>query len=151
MKPTSIEKIRLDNFWPYQVAFLADQVMRHTLNILKSESTLNTSQWRVLAAVVDKPGRSAADVTAITPMDKTIVSRAVRTLIKDGVIQKKQSNADKRIMSLTPTKTGVEIYTRIASRLMQALEANNLNDPSAADFITALKEYRQKMDKIPRS
>lgn len=136
------DKIRLDDFWPYQVAYLADQIMRHTLSIVKAESQLNTSQWRVLAAVIDKPHCSAADVTAITPMDKTIVSRAVKSLIEDGIIEKHISKQDKRISQLTATAEGVDIYTRIASRLKTSVNGTD----RSGDFLTELKSYIQIMD-----
>jgi len=76
--------IELDHFWPYQVVVLADQISRYTVSIVKAEAGLNSSQWRVLAAVADKPGRTAAEVTTVTPMDKTIVSRAVNSLKKNA-------------------------------------------------------------------
>ena len=92
--------IDLDNFWAYQVVVLADQVSRYTLEVVRTEADLNQSQWRVLAAIADKPGRSSAEVTAVTPMDKTIVSRAVASLIQDGLIKRTPSQADKRIGAL---------------------------------------------------
>lgn len=142
MSTNSVDKIHLDDFWPYQVAFLADQIMRHTLSIVKAESDLNTSQWRVLAAVIDRPHCSAADVTAITPMDKTIVSRAVKSLIEDGIIEKNISEQDKRISHLTATQQGVEIYTRIASRLKGSVSGTD----KSGEFLTELKSYIQIMD-----
>ena len=144
MTELPLNKINLDEFWPYHVAFLADQISRHTLSLVKQESELNTSQWRVLAAVVDKPGRSSADVTAITPMDKTIVSRAVSSLIEGGIIDKKRSDADKRILLLSPTKAGLDIYSRITQRLTQSLSSNKETDA----LMATLKDYIKMMDDI---
>lgn len=143
MSNDPFDKIHLNDFWPYQVAFLADQIMRHTLNIVKAESDLNTSQWRVLAAVVDTPHCSAADVTAITPMDKTIVSRAVKSLIEDGIIEKKASPQDKRVSQLTATEDGVDIYTRIATRLKESVSGTD----RSGKFLAELKAYIQIMDR----
>ena len=86
MDQSPTTRIKLDNFWAYQVVVLADQVSRYTLDIVRTEADLNQSQWRVLAAIADKPGRSSAEVTSVTPMDKTIVSRAVASLIRNGLI-----------------------------------------------------------------
>ena len=137
MSQSPFHKIDLNDFWPYQAAVLSDHIMRHTLSIVKSESKLNTSQWRVLAAVIDKPHCSAADVTAITPMDKTIVSRAVKSLIEDGIIEKKSSPQDKRVSHLTATPEGIEIYKRIATRLTQSVKGTD----QSGEFLAALQAY----------
>ena len=113
--------IDLDKFWPYHVIVLANQISRHTHRVAKAEAGLNLSQWRVLAAVADKPGRTAAQVAMMTPMDKTIVSRAVNSLIKLGVIKKSATPDDKRRFSLSVTTKGNEIYVKISKQLSKQL------------------------------
>jgi len=54
MDEKSTAHIELENFWPYQVVVLADQISRHTLSVVREQSGLNLSQWRVLAAVALK-------------------------------------------------------------------------------------------------
>jgi len=51
MDSSASSPIRLDDFWAYQVVVLADQVSRHTMEVVRTEANLNQSQWRVLAAV----------------------------------------------------------------------------------------------------
>jgi len=143
MDKTSSTRIGLDNFWAYQVVVLADQVSRYTLDVVRTEANLNQSQWRVLAAVADKPGRSAADVTAVTPMDKTIVSRAVASLIKLDMIKRTPSRDDKRIGALDMTALGAERYNLISLKLAETLNASVLNGASTAEFNDAVKHFRQ--------
>ena len=121
MTNTHKSHIILDDFWPYQAVKLADQISRHTLSIVRAEADLNLSQWRVLAAVAEEPGRTAAEVTAITPMDKTIVSRAVSSLITLGLITKVSDTTDKRRSSLSATQAGFKIYARVAKQLNTCL------------------------------
>jgi len=142
--------IELDNFWPYQVVVLADQISRYTVSVAKKEAGLNTSQWRVLAAVADRPGRTAAEVTAVTPMDKTIVSRAVKSLIDDGLIKKTQTENDKRRMSLTTTARGHKIYANIAEELNRTMMHGAAGKTSPEAFIKTLKEFSKKMEEIDR-
>lgn len=140
--------IELDNFWPYQVVVLADQISRYTVSVAKNEAGLNSSQWRVLAAVADKPGRTSAEVTAVTPMDKTIVSRAVKSLIDSGLIEKTQTENDRRRMSLTPTAQGQKIYSNIARELNRTMMNSSTAQTTPDSFIKMLKEFSQKMDDI---
>ena len=141
MDTSSPPPIRLDEFWAYQVVVLADKVSRYTLDIVKSEANLNQSQWRVLAAVADKPGRSSAEVTAVTPMDKTIVSRAVASLIKSGLIKRTPNKADKRISALEMTALGEERYTLISKKLAATLTLPNIGGHSAEAFNAAVKDF----------
>ena len=143
--------IILDEFWPYQAVVLADQISRHTLNVVRSEADLNLSQWRVLAAVAEEPGRTAAQVTAITPMDKTIVSRAVSSLIALGLITKVSDVSDKRRSSLSATRAGKEIYETVARHLNSALmeEADATHSPE--EFTSMLKAFTDKLKKLNAS
>ena len=140
--------IRLDEFWPYQVVVLADQISRHTLEVVRSEANLNQSQWRVLAAVADRPGRSSAEVTTVTPMDKTIVSRAVASLIKSGLIKRTPSQEDKRISALEMTELGAQRYALIADKLAQTLNAPTLDGHSTKDFNAAVKHFSRYMAEL---
>lgn len=152
MTKTKIAHIELDNFWPYQVVVLADLISRYTVSVAKHEAGLNSSQWRVLAALADKPGRTAAQVTAVTPMDKTIVSRAVKSLIDAGLIKKTQTETDKRRMSLTTTAKGQKIYSNIARELNRTMMTNFAAQTQPDEFIKTLKDFSSKMSDIaPKS
>lgn len=153
---TTPPHIELDNFWPYQAIVLADQISRHTLEIVRAEADINQSQWRVLAAVADKPGRTAAEVTAVTPMDKTIVSRAVSSLIDAKLIEKSASPDDKRRMALNMTKSGQEVYGNIAAALTQTLSNITQTDtfeflPSSEAFVDILKAYSRALDELTQT
>jgi len=142
--------IALDDFWPYQAVKLADQISRHTLSVAKSEGNLNLSQWRVLAAVAEDPGRTAAQVTAITPMDKTIVSRAVSSLIAMELVTKTSDTSDKRRSSLSATKTGIDIYRRVAQRLNADLIDTHNNEHPPEDFTSTLKAFSEKLSALDK-
>lgn len=131
----------LQNFWPYQAVVLADQIGRRTLAIVRDRTDLNLSQWRVLAAIGEKPGRTAAEVTTLTPMDKTIVSRAVTALLEGGYIEKTPDKNDKRRVSLRTTPTGEAVFLEIARTLNEAMVETLDSTLSPQDFIADLKRY----------
>jgi len=145
----SPNRIGLDSFWAYQVVALADQISRHTLDVVRTEADLNLSQWRVLAAIADKPGRSSAEVTAVTPMDKTIVSRAVSSLLKLNMIKRTPSAHDKRVAALEMTELGSERYALISTKLRETLNAENLSGADTADFTKSVKHFRKHMSGLP--
>lgn len=148
MDKNAPSKISLETFWPYQIVVLADRISRNTARVAKAEAGLNLSQWRVLAAAADKPGRTAAQVTAVTPMDKTIVSRAVRSLIDGGLLEKSQAGDDKRRLILRVTPAGLCAYGRIAARLNASLSSPNKAEPLPDDFIDAVKTLTAHMKNL---
>ena len=115
------EILHLESYWPYQITVLADRIARRTSKIVK-EHDLNISQWRVLAAIADKPGRTSVEVVTITPMDKGIVSRATQALLKRGLIRRKASQSDGRISHLHLTKQGSRVYQMLIPQIEQILQ-----------------------------
>ncbi|MEM9493633.1 MAG: MarR family winged helix-turn-helix transcriptional regulator [Myxococcota bacterium] len=109
--------ISLGSFLPYQVTLLANQIARYTTSVAKRHGGLNLSHWRVLAAIADRPGRSANQVVAVTPMDKGIVSRAVRSLIDQRLVARKASQEDGRVGHLHLTAKGRRRYDAIAAEV----------------------------------
>jgi DNA-binding MarR family transcriptional regulator len=105
--------IHLANYWPYQLIVLADRVSRRTARVVKDKSDLNLSQWRVLAAIAEVPGRTSAEVVTVTPMDKGIVSRATKTLLELGLVVREASQDDGRISHLHLTTKGEALYAAL--------------------------------------
>lgn len=143
--------ITLEDFWPYQAVVLADQISRYTLSVVRTEAELNLSQWRVLAAIAEEPGRTAAQVTAITPMDKTIVSRAVSSLLALGLVTKISDSSDKRRSSLSVTANGKTIYENVASRLNAELMDGTKSELLPKEFTLMLKAFSEKLSTLSKS
>lgn len=117
--------LKLDSYWPYQLTVLADRISRHTAAIVKRQGELNLSQWRVLAAIAEQPGRTAAEVVTVTPMDKGIVSRATKALLAAGLLVREASQGDGRISHLFLTKQGEALYQALVPQVEAvAIEAH---------------------------
>jgi len=136
----------LQNFWPYQAIVLANQIGRHTLSIVRQSTDLNLSQWRVLAAIGEKPGRTAAEVTVLTPMDKTIVSRAVTALLEGGYVKKTPDENDKRRISLQTTIEGEKVFMDIAGKLNETMVETLDSSLSPQGFIEDLKRFTASLE-----
>ena len=134
--------MELENYWPYQVIVLADLVSRHTHSVLKTHGSLNVSQWRVLAAIGEKEGRSAAEVVAITPMDKGIVSRATASLVEDGLVLKKGDPEDRRRSELYLTNKGRQQYQTIGTALTGAIHALDVPERLNAVLLTQIENMK---------
>ena len=132
----------LEDEWIYKVSVLADHVARRVSEVVQRVSGLKLSQWRVIAAVADQPGRTASDVVDITPMDKVIVSRAVRSLVDGGLIRREASKSDGRLSHLHLTPEGEAAYRAIVAEL-RATGADGratLPEEQRAVFLALLKQ-----------
>lgn len=115
--PANDRVIQLDRYWPYQLMVLADRISRHTSALARDHGALNLSQWRVLAAIAEKPGRTAVEVVTITPMDKGIVSRATKALLEAGLVLREASQDDGRVSHLYLTEKGEALYQELMPRI----------------------------------
>lgn len=120
--PPPSHVLQLASYWPYQVAVVADRLARRIARIVKAHG-LNLSQWRVLAAVAEVPGRSSTEVVALTPMDKGVVSRAGRALVDRGLLRREASASDARWRHLYLTAEGQALYGEILPEVRAAVGA----------------------------
>lgn len=132
MRVNEGDVIELESFLPYQVILLADRVSRQSAAIVKRFRDMNLSQWRVLAAIAEAQGRTANEVVAVTPMDKGLVSRAVKSLIERRLVERQASESDGRVGHLYLTRRGARTYREIASDI-RGMEARMLASLGAGD------------------
>ena len=107
--------LKFSESWVYKVTVLADMAARKVTAIVQEVSGLNLSQWRVMAALADQPGRTASEVVDVTPMDKGIVSRAVKTLVDRDLVERRASKDDGRLSFLFLTSEGKALYAKIVT------------------------------------
>jgi len=144
------QPIALDDFLPYQLSVLAHKIARRTAGIAREHGLSNLSQWRVLAAIAELPGRTANEVVAVTPMDKGLVSRAVKSLLEQGLVYREASASDGRLGHLFLSVAGGEIYSRIAvevRKLDQDLQTAVKKDEGRT-ISKAMTRFIQCLDEI---
>jgi DNA-binding MarR family transcriptional regulator len=112
--------LHLESYWPYQITVLSERIAQRTSRIVK-ERGINLSQWRVMAAIAELPGRTSVEVVTITPMDKGIVSRATKALLEMGLVRRKASQIDGRISHLHLTKAGSGLYQELIPQVQDIL------------------------------
>ena len=139
--------LRLDHFWPYHVTVLADRIARRTTRIVK-ERGLNLSQWRVLAAIAERPGRTAVEVVTVTPMDKGIVSRATKALLTMGLVLRRASQSDGRVSHLHLTEAGDSLYRELIPQVTAIVEHAD-GCLSTEEQVKLAEQLRELMGVIP--
>lgn len=131
------ERFVLSDFLPYRIVVLGHQISRNLARAYENED-LTIPEWRVLAVVAQADAMAARDVAAQTPMDKMAVSRAVASLEEKGLVDRRASDADRRVQTLSLSAAGRALFERVA-RVASAFEAKLLEPIPAQERAAFLR------------
>jgi DNA-binding MarR family transcriptional regulator len=117
----------LANYQPYllnRVGFAL--VDSFTADALKANH-LSIDMWRVLAALSNNGGQRQVDLSGMTSIDASTMSRLVSRLVRMGLVTRSRSQKSSRevLVALTPKgRALVQRLIPIANRLEQTASAN---------------------------
>jgi len=111
--------VQLQQFVPYRMVHLASNISLALSKIYKQEFDITIAQWRVLAQLAQQQELYSKDIGAITSMDKSKVSRAVKALESKHYLLRKADNKDNRAAYLSLTVEGNRLYEKIAPKALQ--------------------------------
>ncbi|WP_375175564.1 MarR family winged helix-turn-helix transcriptional regulator [Pseudooceanicola sp.] len=96
----------LDGFTPYLAAVVAQTLSDGLAREYQARFAISVPDWRVLVHLTHSDGASVRDIEKRVVMEKSKVSRAVARLEGRGLIAKRQSEDDKRLLHLSLTDAG---------------------------------------------
>jgi DNA-binding MarR family transcriptional regulator len=126
---------RLEEFLPYRVAVVTDQIIRAFAENYESEFNLTVSEWRLLAVVAESGTLSPTAAGHRTSMDKVKVSRAAQSLVGKGLLRQNKDPNDGRGRLLRLTRRGTTAHAGMVP-LAFRLEADVFGDLSRAERAT---------------
>lgn len=109
-----MSNFELDTFLPYQLAVLASRVSAEFAALYGRRFGLNLAEWRMLAHLANADGVSVREVFARVALDKAKISRAARRLEAAGLIEKRQSRVDRRLVEMRLTVRGRALMDEMA-------------------------------------
>jgi len=119
MQNLKAEIVQLKQFVPYRVVNLAANISVALSKIYKQEFDITIAEWRVLAQLAEQQKLYSKDIGEITSMDKSKVSRAVKTLENKHYLLRKTDKKDNRAAYLSLTTLGKALYQKIAPKALQ--------------------------------
>lgn len=100
----------------YRVSILNFLMGRATGEILQAHGVSN-QQWKLISVLDQIAPASAQEVTGWVTLDKSAVSRTVRSLMEQGLVSRKLMGADARIVHLMLSPRGKALHRRVAQAL----------------------------------
>ncbi len=130
----------LQAFFPYRLAVLAEAVSQCTAQVYAERFALSRDEWRVLAALAELGSIRTAELAAHTTLEKMPISRAVARLERDGLVERRVDEADRRnhVLRLLPAGNALvkKVVPMVLAREQFLLEA--LTDAERAQLAGAM-------------
>jgi DNA-binding MarR family transcriptional regulator len=79
-------------------------------NIEFKEYDLTKGQYLYLVRICENPGIIQEKLAEMIKVDRTTASRAIKKLVINGFIEKKEDNHNQKIKKLFPTEKGSNVY-----------------------------------------
>ncbi len=122
----------LDAFLPYRLAKLASRVSRGFSQEYSTSFGLSIPEWRVMAHLSQSDTVSVRELHLKADLEKSKASRAAARLQAAGLVVKKTSETDRRLIELSLTPRGEEMIGKLRP-LALSYEADVLSALSPED------------------
>jgi len=142
----------LEQFFPYRLAVLAEQVSLATAQVYSTRFALGRHEWRVLAALAGSGDVRPADLKERTTLEKMQVSRALARLEQDGLATRAPDPDDGRAWRVRLLPAGLALYRKVVP-MVQAREEYLLSDltpEEQATLASALDKVEARARQLTR-
>lgn len=118
-------------------------------NIEFKECNLTKGQYLYVIRIYENPGIIQEELSDMIKVDKTTISRAVKKLEKDGFIEKKSDEENKKIKRLYVSKKGEEVYDFIKREndYSNEIALKGLSKSEAEEIEKLLIKVRKNVEK----
>lgn len=143
----AIMKIDLEHFLPYQLNQMASLVSTDFAHVYQQKYDLTIPQWRVLANLAQYGKSNAKDLCTQANMDKSTVSRAIKSLLQRGYIQAELNQQDKRVTQVMLNEQGNALYKLIAhdAQNWEAQLTKKFTKQQQTQLLNLLKELKRAL------
>ena len=80
---------------------------------------LTPAEFRILTVLVERGSTNAAEISDLTPIDPSFISRMVQRLAEKRLLSRRRSRTDRRTVSLRATKSGQALLTQLQEPIQQ--------------------------------
>ena len=139
---------KLDSFLPFKLNTTADLISRDFAEIYTNKLKLSRSQWRILVMLNEHGQLTAKQVCDLTYMEKVMVSRAVKELVRRKLIKRKLNKNDKRSMFLELTAGGNKAIAQLipAVKEWQTVTRKKLGVKNYNALVSILDDMKERYD-----
>ena len=135
------DKKSLQESVSFRLNVLTSILNRHAERYLKKQYGIAIPDWRAISILADGEGMSVRELAAATKMDKAMVSRVAKRLINSGLILSEPDPSDGRLLILTISTSGDELYQKIRPSFVE-------RDERLMAVLNDQDEFYNSLDKL---
>jgi len=138
--------IDLDRYLPYLINRVGNTLVQLFSRDL-APFAISVSMWRVIAVLGATGSLRLVDLSAMTSIDASTLSRLIETMQRQGLVERSRSPRNKREIVIKATAKGQELL-RVLAPIAAAYEREMTVGLSAADLATTRETLRQMFDRL---
>jgi DNA-binding MarR family transcriptional regulator len=115
--------IDLDDFLPYRIHRLAARLGYANAIWSRAGAKVRVREWRPLVLIGAMGALSNSQISNLLDMDAATVSRAIKTLAEQGLVESRPSPVDRRKTLTAVTQKGAQVHDEIAPGRLAFAEA----------------------------
>lgn len=142
-----IMEIDLEQFLPYQLNQMANLISDDFARVYQHKYNLTIPQWRVLANLAQYGKSNAKDLCTQANMDKSTVSRVIKSLLERGYVEAQLNQQDKRVTQVMLNEQGNALYKLIArdAQNWERQLAEKFSKQQQVQLLNLLKELKEAL------
>jgi len=144
------DPLDLNSHVPFRVAVVSNLLQLNKDPLIRDFSDLEPREYRVLLNIGSYMPIKAADIAYLGRLDTYTVSRAVKSLLKDELIDIELAENNRKIKNLVLTTKGVKVYRKLCLRIdkrTQELESV-ISKEEKAELIRLLELLESKSESM---
>jgi DNA-binding MarR family transcriptional regulator len=140
--PLTIDR---ETYTPAYLSIVSNALSRGGSLLYMHRFGIGVNDWRVLSALGNHPGATAAEVCAVLGMDKSVASRSVAGLVDRRLVAIERVPGQRRLYL---TRAGADVHDQLLPVALER-ERRLLQGFSAAE-VAVLREFLRRMnDNVP--
>lgn len=144
-------RIDLESYFPYLLRSISSRIGVGTSTIVVGDFRIGMREWRILAQMADKGPITNKDITDASGMDKASVSRALKYLEEQSLIEAAPSvDGNWRSKPYDLTNTGVEVYNHIAGQKLERADSlwGDMTPEEQQELIRLLQKLKKNVFRV---
>jgi DNA-binding MarR family transcriptional regulator len=111
-------ELHIDSFLPTLIRNLSEGMALSMSRRITGPFRLTMTEWRILLQLAEHEALTASDIVDYSAMEKSKVSRAIKSLEARDLVTRQVAENDHRVKRLAMTETGRKRYRALVPRIL---------------------------------
>ncbi|NIB42989.1 MarR family transcriptional regulator [Pseudomaricurvus alkylphenolicus] len=145
------DPIVLNNYFPYLLRSISGRIAVGTSTVNIGAHRIGMREWRILSQMADRGPLTNKDIADDTGMDKASVSRALKYLEQQNLVQPAPNGDDNwRSKPFDLTDEGGDVYCEIAAQKLARADQfwSDMSKSEQKELIRLLQKLKNNVDRV---